>query len=100
MALRIVDIADGYQSETVPSVISVVGLRASEFTVSASHLIAGKFTLAIAPALPSTVTLNWEGICQYQINNDFIVSGADIIFSGKNLESLMQVNDLVRVTYQ
>lgn len=100
MALRVVDIADGYESETVPSVVSVVGLRADERIISASEIIAGKFTLAIAPALPSTVTLNWNGICQYMVGSDFQVSGADIIFFGYNLQDLIQSGDLVRVTYQ
>lgn len=100
MALRIVDIADGYQSETVPSVVSVVGLRSAEVIISASHIIAGKITLVIAPAVPSTLTLHWNGVCQYESNNDFSISGADIIFTGKNLESLLSNGDLIRVTYQ
>lgn len=100
MALRIVDLADGYQSETVPSVVSVVGLRDNERIISASEIIAGKFTLAIAPALPSSVTLAWNGITQSAVSNDFQVSGADIIFGSYNLGSLIQAGDVVRVTYQ
>jgi hypothetical protein len=100
MALRVVDIADGYESETVPSVVSVVGLRASERILSASEIIAGKIVLSIAPAIPSTVTLFWDGICQYTVGNDFMVSGAEVIFAGYNLGSLLQAGDLVRVTYQ
>jgi hypothetical protein len=100
MSLRVVDIADGYESETVPSVISVVGLRAVERVLTAGDIIAGKITLAISPVLPSTITLSWEGITQYLSNNDFAVSGDEIIFTGYNLQSLIQVGDIVRLTYQ
>lgn len=100
MALRIVDLADGYESETVPSVVSVVGLRANERVISVSEIMAGKFTLPITPGIPSTVTLAWMGITQYVVNNDFQVSGADIIFGGYNLGNILQAGDLVRVTYQ
>lgn len=100
MALRVVDIADGFQSESVPSVVSVVGLRALEKTLTPSDLIAGKLTLAFTPAIPSTLTLTWEGVAQYAVNNDFAVSGNEVIFTGYNLENLISVGDVIRLTYQ
>lgn len=100
MALRVVDIADGFESEQVPSVISVVGLRAVEKILTASEIIAGKIILPIVPALASTITLTWEGVAQYASNNDFGVSGAEIIFTGFNLINYIQTGDLIRVTYQ
>jgi len=100
MSLRIIDIADGYESETVPSVVSIVGLRAVERILSVSEVMDGKIILSIAPSLPSTITLSWQGVSQYISSNDFAVSGVEIIFSGYNLGNIIQVGDVIRLTYQ
>lgn len=100
MALRIIDIADGYESASVPSVVSVVGLRSNERIISVGEIMDGYFTLSIAPSLPDTLTLAWNGIVQYAIDGDFQVTGSNVIFSGYNLGSLIEAGDLVRVTYQ
>ena len=99
MSLKIVNVADGFESSSVPGVAEVIGQKIYYRDITNGEFIAMAVVLPSTPAVPGNVTLTWQGITQ-TIDKDFYVDGSSVKWDGKNLESVMQPNDEILVTYQ
>ena len=68
-------------------------------TVTEQHLNSKSITLTHAPLLGYNVTILPRGGCAQFHNSDFVVSGATITWDGYDLDGLLEVGDILQVSY-
>lgn len=99
MALKIVTISDGFESSTVPSVVTPAAQTVITYgTLTGTDISNGYLTLGAAPSSPNQTTFSWIGINQFY-GTDFSVSGAQLSFLARLIGHGLQSGDEFIITY-
>jgi hypothetical protein len=99
MSMRIVTVADGYESSSVPGVADIVGIRVYPRTLTTPEFNSKSMLLSITPGIASTVMVHWQGVLQTP-DEDFYVDGAYIKWDTKNLDAVIAAGDKLNISYQ
>lgn len=68
-------------------------------TVTASHLSTKSFSLTQTPNPSYNVTIIPQGGCAQFINYDFIITANQVNWNGYQLDGLLEVGDILQVSY-
>lgn len=76
---RIVDLADGYESESAPPIAGIAAFAVFNYTLTALDISNGYISLVQAPTSASETLFFWQNIAQIY-GTDFDVTGLQLNF--------------------
>jgi hypothetical protein len=98
MGIKIINIADGYGTSTVPSIVDPTVMATVQITLDATEASTGLVTLPAEAVNPTNSSLFWLGVGQ-QYGVDYTIAD-DVLTIMAPLLALVEEGDWLLLNYQ